>query len=150
MNPRYQKGTLVFETSSFDRSDNSPFLIFYINFSLLPFHQILALSGKKERKQERNLITYDNTGTQKPFVHAGSRVILFHEGEDFSSAARYDHFDTLPFMSAPVSIRSPQEPEMDAYSFLAILFYQTVNRLSSLIRALHFLFPLALLRRRFL
>lgn len=27
MNPRYRKGTLVFETSSFDRSDNSPSII---------------------------------------------------------------------------------------------------------------------------
>lgn len=104
MNPRYQKGTLVFETSSFDHSDNSPFLIFYINFSLLPFHQILALSGKKERKQERNLITHYDAGTLKPFVHAGLRVVRFHKAEDFSSRSRYGRFDTSPdILSAAVT-----------------------------------------------
>ena len=98
LNPRYQKGTLVFETSSFDHSDNSPFLIFYIN-SFLPFHQILALSGKKERKHERNLILHRNVATRKPFVYAGLKPMQFHEAEDFSSAAPSTTRTTLQGLS---------------------------------------------------
>lgn len=45
------------------------------------------------------MIAHDNTEASKPFVHAGLRVIRFHEAEDFSSAARYSHFDTSPYMS---------------------------------------------------
>ena len=42
------------------------------------------------------MIAHDNTEASKPFVHAGLRVTQFHKAEDFSSQARYDHFDTAP------------------------------------------------------